>query len=232
MCYIKPMARIPKIKIAPSLLAADFGCLASEIKKAEKSGADRLHVDVMDGHFVKNITLGPFIVKAMRNLTKLPLIAHLMIENPEKYVDAFAKAGSDMIIFHIETTKKPKALIRRIKKLRKLVGVSLKPKTKVSSIKSLLPLVDLVLVMTVEPGFGGQKFMKNQLPKISQIRKGFNKDIAIDGGINQENAELTAQMGANVFVAGTYLFGARDMQKLVQKLKNIRFYKNITRKNL
>jgi len=224
------MARIPKIKIAPSLLAADFGCLASEIKKAEKAGADRLHVDVMDGHFVENITLGPFIVKAMRKLTKLPLIAHLMIENPEKHVNAFAEAGSDMIIFHIETTKKPKALIRRIKKLKKLVGVSLKPRTKVSSIKSLLPLVDLVLVMMVEPGFGGQKFMKDQLPKIKEIRRNFSKDIAIDGGINQENAEFTAQMGANVFVAGTYLFRSGNMKKLIQKLKNVKCYKNITTK--
>jgi len=211
-----------KIKITPSLLSADFGCLASEIKKAEKAGADMLHVDVMDGHFVPNITLGPFIVRAMRKVTKLPLITHLMIENPEKYVKEFAKAGSDTIIFHIETTKNAKALIRRIKSLGKKAGVCIKPKTKVSSIRKLLPLLDEVLVMTVEPGFAGQKFMKSEVPKIREIRKNFARDISVDGGITYENACEAAAAGANVFIAGTYLFGAKNMKKLIAEMKKIK----------
>jgi len=213
-----------KVKVAPSLLSADFGCLASEIKKAEKAGADMLHVDVMDGHFVKNITLGPFIVRAMRRRTKLPLSVHLMIKNPEKYAGEFAKAGSDIVTFHIETTKNPRGLIRLVKSFRKKVGVSLKPKTKMSSIKNILGLVDEVLVMTVEPGFSGQKFMHGQLSKIKEIRKIYTGDIMVDGGINYETARLAARSGANVFVAGTYLFGAKNMKRLIGKLKTIKPY--------
>ena len=210
-----------KIKIAPSLLSADFSRLASETKRAKEAGADLLHVDVMDGHFVGNITLGPFIVKAMRKTTELPLVSHLMIENPEKYAVEFADAGSDMIIFHIETTKDPEMLIRIIKDAGKKAGVSLKPGTKVEAIKSILPLVDEVLVMTVEPGFAGQKFMENQIPKIREIRSSYNGDIAVDGGINYQNAKLSYAAGANVFIAGTYLFGAQDMGELIRKLKSI-----------
>ena len=215
------MTKKTKIKVSPSLLAADFSCLTKELKRAKAAGADMLHVDVMDGHFVNNITFGPFIVKAMRKVTKLPLVAHLMIENPENYVEEFAACGSDMIIFHIETTKNPKKLIEKIKKLRKKVGISLKPKTKVSAIKKLLPLLDEVLVMTVEPGFGGQKFMKDQLSKIREIRKTFKKDIGVDGGVNYDTARLAAAAGANLFAAGTYLFGARDMKKRITEFKNI-----------
>jgi len=213
-------------KVAPSLLAADFACLTSEIKKAEKSGADMLHIDVMDGHFVKNITLGPLVVRAIRKITTLPLVAHLMIENPEKYVKPFAKAGSDLIVFHIETTKNPKRLIRKIRNLGKKVGVSLKPKTSADTIKALLPLVDEVLVMTVEPGFGGQKFMHNQLSKIKKLRENFRGDIAVDGGITEKTARLVASSGANVFAAGTYLFGSKNMKKLIGKMKAIKSYAN------
>jgi ribulose-phosphate 3-epimerase len=211
-----------KIKVAPSLLAADFGCLASEIKRAERAGADRLHIDVMDGHFVKNITLGPVIVRAMRKATRLPLISHLMIENPEKYAGEFAKAGSNMIIFHIEATRNPGALIGLIKRLGKKAGVSIKPGTKANSVKGILSLVDEVLIMTVEPGFGGQKFMSGQLPKIKEIRDNYDGDIAVDGGINRDTAKLAARSGANVFVAGTYLFGAKNMKKLVGGLKRVK----------
>lgn len=209
------------IEVAPSLLAADFSCLESEIRRAEKAGADRLHIDVMDGHFVRNITLGPFIVRAIRKTTKLPLVAHLMIENPEKYAEEFARAGSDLIVFHIEATKDPKSLIADIKKFKKKAGISLKPKTKVDSIKDILPLVDEVLVMTVEPGFGGQEFMRDQLPKIKAIREVYEGDIAVDGGINLETATLARQAGANVFAAGTYLFGAKNMSDLIAKLKKV-----------
>lgn len=210
-----------KIKVAPSLLSADFGSLASEIRRAEKAGADMLHVDVMDGHFVDNITLGPFIVRAMRKAANVPLVAHLMIENPEKYAEEFARAGSDMIIFHIESVKNPKGLVSAIKKLNKKAGVSLRPKTKIDSIREILPLVDEVLVMTVEPGFAGQKFMKNQLPKILKIRNIYDGDIAVDGGINYENAKLSRAAGANIFIAGTYLFGAKNMKGLIGRLKGV-----------
>lgn len=209
------------IKVAPSLLAADFSCLGSEIKRAEKAGADRLHIDVMDGHFVRNITLGPFIVRAIRKMTKLPLVAHLMIENPEKYAEEFARAGSDLIVFHIETTKNPKSLIADIKKLKKQAGVSLKPKTEIHSIKNILSLVDEVLVMTVEPGFGGQEFMRDQLPKIKAAREAYDGDIAVDGGINLKTAALANQAGANILAAGTYLFGAKNMADLITKLKKV-----------
>ena len=208
-----------KIKIAPSLLSADFSCLGAEIKKAEAAGADMLHVDVMDGHFVDNITLGPVVVKGMRKAARVPLISHLMIENPEKYVESFAQAGSDMIIFHIEAIKNAEAIIKKIHSLGKKAGVSIRPKTPIKTIENIVNLLDEVLVMTVEPGFGGQKFMTEPAEKISEIRKIYAGDIGVDGGINLETAKLVIDKGANVLIAGSFLFGSNDMKSLIEKLK-------------
>ena len=211
-----------KIKVSPSLLSADFSKLKDDIKRAEIAGADMFHVDIMDGHFVPNITIGPFIVCAASRCTKLPLMTHLMIENPENFVEDFAKAGSDTIIFHIETVKNPMSIIRKIKRFGKKAGVSIKPKTKVASIRKILPFVSEVLVMTVEPGFGGQKFMPGPLSKIREIRKLYKGDIAIDGGMNYDTAKLAIREGANIIAAGSYLFGGKNMKKLIKEIKGIK----------
>jgi len=208
-----------KIKVAPSLLSADFSDLAGEIRKAEAAGADMLHVDVMDGHFVDNITMGPVVVKGMKKAARVPLVSHLMIENPEKYVEGFAKAGSDMIIFHIEAIKDPESLIRKIRGFGKKAGVSIRPKTGAETIEKILGLVDEVLVMTVEPGFGGQKFMPEPVKKIAEIRKKYSGDIGIDGGMNLETAKIVVDQGANVIIAGSFLFGSKDMKGLISQLK-------------
>ena len=213
------MEKKPKIKIAPSLLSADFSALGSEIKKAERAGADLLHVDVMDGHFVDNITMGPVVVKGMCKAKSVPLVSHLMIENPERYVESFAKAGSDMIIFHIEAIKDPESIIRKIRGFGKKAGVSIRPKTSVKTIENIIKLVDEVLVMTVEPGFGGQKFMHEPVEKISEIRKIYAGDIGVDGGINLETAKLVVEKGANVLIAGSFLFGSKDMKNRIAGLK-------------
>ena len=213
------MEKKPEIKVAPSLLSADFSALGSEIQKAEAAGADMLHVDVMDGHFVDNITLGPVVVKGMKKAAKVPLISHLMIENPEKYVESFAQAGSDMIIFHIEAIKNAEAIIKKIHSLGKKAGVSIRPKTPIKTIENIVNLLDEVLVMTVEPGFGGQKFMTEPAEKISEIRKIYKGDIGVDGGINLETAKLVIDKGANVLIAGSFLFGSNDMKSLIEKLK-------------
>lgn len=207
-----------KIKIAPSILSADFGDLNDEIKKVEPY-VDLIHLDVMDGHFVPNMTFGAPIIAKIKS--KLPLHAHLMIENPDKFLKDFAKAGVEMIIVHREACKNLKATLMKIKKLKVKAGVSIKPKTKVAAIKSVLGIVDEVLVMTVEPGFGGQEFMKNMLPKIKELRKSNPKlDIAVDGGINDETAKLVVAAGANVLVAGSYIFKAKDKRKAVSLLRN------------
>ena len=166
-----------KVIIAPSILSADFSKLGQEIKDVEKAGADWIHVDVMDGHFVPNITMGPLIVKSIRPVTKLPLDVHLMIENPEKYVESFAKAGADIITFHIEAQDDAKEVISLIRYFKKKVGVSIRPKTGLEAITPVLSMVDMVLVMTVEPGFAGQEFILDCLPKIEDLRKNFKKDL-------------------------------------------------------
>ena len=214
--------RMNKIIIAPSILSADFSKLNEEIKSAERAGADWIHVDVMDGHFVPNITIGPVVVKSIRPVTKLPLDVHLMIERPEDYIESFAKAGSDVITFHIECKNDPKEVIKLIRYYKKKVGVSIKPKTDLKSIETILPMVDMVLVMTVEPGFGGQEFIVDCLPKIEELRRIFKKDIEVDGGINEATAAEVIKKGANVIVAGTSIFGTKDYADAIKKLRGER----------
>lgn len=205
------------IKVAPSILSADFGRLNEEIASIE-AYSDVLHVDVMDGHFVPNITIGAPVVKCIKS--KLPLDVHLMIEHPEKYVKDFAKAGASRLIFHCEATDDLVGLVNLIKGEGVEVGVSIKPGTPVSAIAEVLPMIDEVLVMTVEPGFGGQEFMMDVVPKIGELRKlGFEKDLAVDGGINAETAKICRDAGANVLGAGSYIFKAEDRRLAIESLR-------------
>ena len=209
------------IKIAPSLLAADFSNLAAEIKKVESAGCDWIHIDVMDGHFVPNLTVGPFIVKAIRKITKLPLDTHLMIENPEKHIPSFVEAGSDSVTIHAEACHgNLKEVLKLIRSHNTRAGVSLKPASPLSMIDSVLNEADLVLLMTVNPGFGGQAFMPEVLPKISELRKKFSGDIEVDGGINRLTSKETIKAGANVLVAGTAIFGAPDAAQAIREMRN------------
>lgn len=211
--------------VAPSILSADFSRLAEDIARVTRAGADWIHVDVMDGHFVPNITIGAPVVKSLKPVSKLPLDCHLMIENPEKYIEDFAKAGADYITIHIEAMKSPEATVAILQKIRELgvkPGITLRPVTPVESILSFLKLVDLVLVMTVNPGFGGQKFMGDQIPKIHAIRaelKRLNHHafIQVDGGISPETAPLVHE--ADVLVAGSAVFGAPDLTEAIRRLK-------------
>ena len=210
-----------KIKIAPSILSADFSNLALELKKVERAGADLIHVDIMDGHFVPNITIGPVVVKYIRKATKLPLDVHLMIENPEKYIGAFVNSGSDMITVHIETVsiKELAAIAKGLKGRGVKLGISLNPATSLVKIKKALPLVDFVLVMSVNPGFGGQAFIPSALSKIKQLRAIFKKDIAVDGGINNITGRLVREAGANILAAGSYIFGAKNTRAAINSLR-------------
>lgn len=210
-----------KIIVAPSILSADFSILSDEIKKVEKFGADWIHVDVMDGHFVPNLTIGACVVRDIRKTTKLPLDVHLMIDNPEKYVDDFIKAKSDIITFHYEAVKEPIKLIEKIQSHNIKAGISIKPKTAVTEISGLIDKVDLVLIMTVEPGFGGQKFMNNCAEKIREIKSLSKKHlfIEVDGGINPETAKICKDYGANVLVAGNYIYKAEDIKKAILDLR-------------
>lgn len=208
-----------RILVAPYILSADFTKLGEEIRAVEEAGADWIHVDVMDGHFVPNITIGPLAVKGIRPVTKLPLDVHLMIKEPEKYIESFAKAGSDIITFHSEIEEDPKEVIKLIRYYKRKVGISIKPKTDVKNIEGLLSMVDMVLVMTVEPGFGGQDFIFDCLKKIEELRKIFKKDIEVDGGINDMTAREVIKAGANVLVAGSYVFSAKDYGAAIDKLR-------------
>ena len=200
-----------KIKISPSILSADFSQLGNEIKRLEEGGADMIHVDVMDGHFVPNLTIGPPVISALRQYTKLPFDVHLMISPVHKYIQDYADAGADIITIHPEATQNLKESIDHIKKLNKKVGVSLNPKTKINLITNLLSEIDLVLIMSVNPGFGGQKFMPEVLNKIKELKKIKDEkklvfDIEIDGGINFSNNKLAIEAGANILVSGTTVF--------------------------
>ena len=200
-----------KIKISPSILSADFSQLGNEIKRLEDGGADMIHVDVMDGHFVPNLTIGPPVIKALRSSTKLPFDVHLMISPVHKYIKSYAEAGADIITIHPEATDNLKKSINHIKELGKKVGISLNPNTKIDIIKEFLNEINLVLIMSVHPGFGGQKFIPEVLVKIKELKKikdqqNFNFDIEVDGGINFDNSKLAIEAGANILVSGTTIF--------------------------
>lgn len=212
--------------IAPSILSANFSNLQKDISMVETAGADWLHIDVMDGHFVPNITIGPLVVKAIRPLSKLFFDVHLMISEPERYWENFVKSGADLIVFHEEVVCDKMQLIKDIKAKNVKVGISIKPKTPVEKILEYLPLLDVVLVMTVEPGFGGQSFMEDMLPKISSLRKiiddnKYNCLIEVDGGINVKTAKQCLEYGADALVSGNSIFAAEDPAVALKDLKNI-----------
>lgn len=210
-----------KTIISPSILSADFANLERDIKKVEQAGADWIHVDVMDGHFVPNITIGVPVVKSIKKVTSLPLDVHLMIENPQKYVKDFRNAGADIITFHIEAVKNVLEVVDLIKSTGAKAGLSIKPKTRPEEIFEFLPHLDLVLVMTVEPGFGGQEFMHDCAQKIPLIKQNAKNDliIQVDGGINNITGHICTSLGANSLVAGNYIYKSDDIAKAIKTLR-------------
>lgn len=212
------------IIVAPSILSANFAVLGEEVKEVEALGADWIHIDVMDGHFVPNITMGAFVVDAVRPVTKLPLDVHLMIENPDHYVEQFAKAGADSISVHVEACTHLHRTIQAIKALGVKSGVVLNPATPVESIQHVIEEIDFVLLMTVNPGFGGQQFIPQVLPKIRQVREmaaSFHTDldIEVDGGITAETAKLCREAGANILVAGSAIYGVKDRKAAIEAIR-------------
>ena len=216
-----------KIQISPSILSADFSQLGNEIKRLEEGGADMIHVDVMDGHFVPNLTIGPPVIKALRKQCSIKFDVHLMISPVHKYIEAYANAGADIITIHPEATGNLEESISKIKSLNKKVGVSLNPESKIDLIAKYLEKIDLVLIMSVNPGFGGQKFMPEALDKVKQLKKilsekNLNFDIEIDGGINFDNCQSAIEAGANILVSGTTVFKSNngDIKKNINLLKS------------
>jgi len=215
-----------KIQIAPSILSADFGRLAEEVRSVEMAGADVIHVDVMDGHFVPNITIGPMVVKALRSVTKLPLDVHLMIEFPDRYIEAFARAGASWLTVHVEACSHIHRTINAIKALGVKAGAVLNPATSPSTLEYILADLDLVLVMSVNPGFGGQHFIPSSLDKIRHLRKLLASldhyvPIEVDGGVNSQTIEAVVSAGADICVAGSAVFGSRDYAATIKKLKEL-----------
>lgn len=213
-----------KVKIAPSILSADFANLGRDIKRVDDGGAEYIHIDVMDGSFVPNITIGSGVVKCLRKVTDKVFDVHLMVNNPENQIDAFAAAGADIITFHIEATAHAHRTIQAIHTLGKKAGVSLNPSTPLSSIEELINDVDLILIMTVNPGYGGQKFIPSMIGKIKRLRKIIDEkkshaEIEIDGGIKPDTARLVIDAGADVLVAGSYIYGAADISAAIESLR-------------
>ena len=214
------------VKVAPSLLAANFSCLSEEVRKVEEAGAEMLHLDVMDGHLVPNISFGVCVIESLRKISKMQFDAHLMIENPEKYVQAFREAGADYIVFHIEAAKEPKPLLKQIRDLGAKAGIAVDAQTSVSEILPYLSDADLALVMSVKAGFAGQKFMPECLEKVRAVKEAKDREhldleIQIDGGINPENAKLAVEAGAEILVAGSAVFRAEDPAKAVRQIKGL-----------
>ncbi len=214
---------MPEVIISPSILSSDFANLGRDIRFMEKSGADWIHIDVMDGHFVPNITIGAPVVKSIRKVTKMPFDVHLMIENPKNYIKDFIEAGADIITFHYEAVPRSEIIemAEYIKGLGVKAGLSIKPKTNPEEILEYLPYFDLVLVMTVEPGFGGQKFMSECAEKINLIKRFADESmvIQVDGGINSETARVCTELGANSLVAGSYIFNSEDYEDAIKSLR-------------
>ena len=212
-------------KIAPSILSADFTRLGEEIKSVEQAGADYIHIDVMDGHFVPNITIGPMIVEAVRRVTDLPLDVHLMISNPDYFIEDFVRAGADIITIHTEAVKHLHRSIQHIRQAGARPGASLNPATSLQVIEYILEDLDMVLLMTVNPGFGGQEFISEVIPKIERLRemidkRGLDIELEVDGGINPDNISLVSSAGADVFVAGSAVFGSEDYARTIRKMKS------------